>query len=783
MRKLLFVLVLFVAEITMAQPSTTNSEKLNQAESFKNSGLKLNFGRFDSIPFYHDTNLLSIATGGGFNSPQFSLCDLNLDGIEDLVVFERTTNKLKTFINRGTSNKADYKYAPEYQQKFPSSIEYMAIMKDYNNDGKADIFTIKSPGLGVWKNVSDSNGLAFESVNYFGHTNVGIVDYITSDFFGNFTSNVYVLPGDIPAIEDIDGDGDLDILNFGVWGVTVEYHKNLSVELTGTTDTLVFEYQTGCFGEFIENSTTNTVSFGYKCKGGGPIAPPNNKGSRHAGSNMLAIDFDGDKDKDLILGDIGYNNLVALFNTGDTNYAITTSMDTNFPSYDVPADLFIFPAAYYLDVNNDGVKELIAAPNTGGNGLDLNNVWLYDNLGTNEAPTFKLKQKDFLSENMVDVGTNAYPCFADINGDGLQDLIIGGYGSYQTTGSYLSKLVYYKNTGDSTVPVFTLQNNDLASLSGLNSSSLYPAFADMDNDQDLDMVIGDYNGKLKYYENTTGFGNEPTFQPGTILGLDSIDVGLHATPQLVDLNEDGTIDLLIGERNGTLNFVPNNGTNTNGIFLKGNIKQNFGGISHKGIIGTGYTSPFAIKLDTAGRVYGQQGGSKWYLFVAEEEGRIFVYHNLEASLDSNFTLYDTIFTNVYKPTISMAEINGDSIADLIVGEYPGGLGFFFKGSGLQFKAPPTDTSNIGQVDEVNKTEIKMFPNPAKTSVQLYFDEGFSNGNLTLMGIDGKIMFSEKMPSMANYAEFPVTNYPNGNYILILKDLSGKTEILSLIISK
>ena len=60
-------------------------------------------------------------------------------------------------------------------------------------------------------------------------------------------------------------------------------------------------------------------------------------------------------------------------------------------------------------------------------------------------------------------------------------------------------------------------------------------------------------------------------------------------------------------------------------------------------------------------------GSKWYLFVAEEEGRIFVYHNLEASLDSNFTLYDTIFTNVYKPTISMAEINGDSIADLIVG--------------------------------------------------------------------------------------------------------------------
>src|SRR5690606_16068350 len=242
---------------------------------------------------------------GGLNSPQFSQIDLNLDGVLDLVIFERTTYKLKTFVNKGIENDPSYVYAPEFESQFPK-ISDIVVLKDYDFDGKVDFFTYKNPGINVWKNVSDST-LKFEEITYFEHTNVGYVNYITADYFGNYKANVYNLPGDIFSIEDIDDDGDLDLMNFGVWGSTMELHRNLSMEVTGKPDSMFFEYQSACWCKFIENSTSNDVTFPYNCKSNAPSNnnQSNNGSNRHAGSTILTLDLDGDGDKDYVLGDIG----------------------------------------------------------------------------------------------------------------------------------------------------------------------------------------------------------------------------------------------------------------------------------------------------------------------------------------------------------------------------------------------------------------------------------------------------------------------------------------------
>ena len=56
---------------------------------------------------------------GGMNSCQFGEIDLNLDGINDLFVFDRHGDRIMPFINSGTAGTIDYDFAPEYVDNLP----------------------------------------------------------------------------------------------------------------------------------------------------------------------------------------------------------------------------------------------------------------------------------------------------------------------------------------------------------------------------------------------------------------------------------------------------------------------------------------------------------------------------------------------------------------------------------------------------------------------------------------------------------------------------------------
>ena len=77
------------------------------------------------------------------------------------------------------------------------------------------------------------------------------------------------------------------------------------------------------------------------------------------------------------------------------------------------------------------------------------------------------------------------------------------------------------------------------------------------------MILGDANGKLHFFENT---GSNPSNFILSEVEYKNIDVGYFATPQIVDLNRDGLLDIIIGEQSGTINYCENSGTITNPIF-------------------------------------------------------------------------------------------------------------------------------------------------------------------------------------------------------------------------
>ena len=162
--------------------------------------------------------------------------------------------------------------------------------------------------------------------------------------------------------------------------------------------------------------------------------------------------------------------------------------------------------------------------------------------------------------NGVNVYNNNNPFAYDIDSDGLIDVIISAESR---------AFKHYEQVSPDSLKV-SLVSSDFSSI---GSDHFFQAFfTDIDNDALLDLLIGNYNGKIKHYEQDSLFSYDFSLVSSNFNG---IDVGEYACPLVHDIDEDGLLDLLVGERLGNINHYEQNQQNS---LIFNHITSNFNNI-------------------------------------------------------------------------------------------------------------------------------------------------------------------------------------------------------------
>jgi hypothetical protein len=194
---------------------------------------------------------------------------------------------------------------------------------------------------------------------------------------------------------------------------------------------------------------------------------------------------------------------------------------------------FNFPT--FVDIDNDGDLDLLEAGVVYYGDLKL---YFFENTGSSEEPNFAAPVESPFGIDDTYVLT---PTFADIDGDGDQDLIMGSLDYYQS-----GNLIFRENTGTAESPAFGPSQLNPFGLTPTYYIS-FPKLVDIDNDGDFDLFVSEYYATLLFFENT-GTAQAPSFaapvaNPFGIQPPISADAYFR-TFDFADVDNDGDQDLI-----------------------------------------------------------------------------------------------------------------------------------------------------------------------------------------------------------------------------------------------
>jgi hypothetical protein len=182
-------------------------------------------------------------------------------------------------------------------------------------------------------------------------------------------------------------------------------------------------------------------------------------------------------------------------------------------------------------------------------------IYLVRNIGTAERPAYAEPEFIEAGGKRLDVFGCPSPNFEDFDGDGDLDLVCG---------EFLDSFTYFENVGSRTEPRYAAGRR-LRDATGrpvsMELQMIVPVAFDWDKDGDFDLIVGDEDGRVALVENqgTLSADNTPVFaQPRYFKQeADTLKCGALATPVGFDWDGDGDQDIVSGNTAGFIEWFEN----------------------------------------------------------------------------------------------------------------------------------------------------------------------------------------------------------------------------------
>jgi predicted nucleotidyltransferase len=673
--------------------------------------------------------IFSLAVGTPFEGvvdSSIAFADVNGDGDQDVLITGENNSGsyiAKLYLNNGVGTFSLAVVGIPFEGVLIGSIAFA----DVNGDGDQDVL------ITGW---SGSNAFGYTSKLYTNNGSGAFSEVLGTPFEGVAASSI--------AFSDVNGDGDQDILITG---------ENIS-------------------GARISKLYTNNGAGTFSLAGGPPFV-----GVRYGSIAFADVNGDGDQDV-LITGQSSSGTHISKLYANKGAGVFSEVTGTPFEGVSTSSIAF-------ADVNGDGDQDVLITGYSNSVGAISK---LYANNGAGAFSEVTVSPFERVSNGSV--------AFADVNGDGDQDVLITGYSN---SAGAISKL--YTNNG---AGIFSLATG--TPFVGVLFGSI--AFADVNGDGDQDVLItgksssGSRIAKL-YTNNGAGAFSLATGTPFTGVSEASIDFadvngdgdqdvfitgdfGLGAISKLYTNNGVGVFSLatetsFLGVKNGSVAFADVNGDGDQDLLLTGQTL--LGAYTSKLYTNNG-TGTFSVATATpfTGVIYGSIAfadvngdGDQDVLITGQNKPGAKIanlYINNGAGAFSLAT--GTPFTGVYKGSVAFADVNGDGAQDVLITGFDNLGGrvakLYLNNGGVSStddfytsNSPSEPYANNGAVsatddfDTANNLDLRPFPNPA-TSTTLYLPyDAAETGEVTVnvYNAQGALLRRQSESAVTGKQNFPI----------------------------